>query len=120
MGNKRKNNRAESFLDSIPKASIEELTDTLAEKSKFNFAYFINDNSGQDFRDWTQKQLYELFDKLKEYSKFPYLIGKDKNKVTIQFLYNIVNFQLIQNLKNLNLFHIKLFGQDSILRETQG
>ena len=51
MGNKNKNNRAESFLDSIPKASIEEPTDTLAQKSKFNFAYFINDNTGQDFRD---------------------------------------------------------------------
>ena len=70
MGNKRKNKRAESFLSNIPTASIEEITDTLAQKSKFNFAYFVNDNSGQDFRDWTQKQLYELFDKLKEYSKF--------------------------------------------------
>lgn len=70
MANKVINTRAGSFLDSIPKSSIEEPTDTLAEKSKFNFAYFINDNSGQDFRNWTQKQLYELFDKLKEYSKF--------------------------------------------------
>ena len=70
MGNNAKNKRANSFLSSIPKASIEESTDTLAAKSKFNFAYFISDNSGQDFRDWTQKQLYELFDKLKEYSKF--------------------------------------------------
>jgi hypothetical protein len=37
------------------------------------FAYESNppDSSGQDFRDWTKKQLYELFDKLKEYSKFP-------------------------------------------------
>ena len=71
MSNKRKNKRAESFLSNIPTASIDEATDTLAQKSKFNFAYFINDSAGQDFRDWTQKQLYELFDKLKEYSKFP-------------------------------------------------
>ncbi|RLA78810.1 MAG: hypothetical protein DRG78_14275 [Epsilonproteobacteria bacterium] len=71
MGNKNKNKRAESFLDTIPTASIENPTDILAQKSKFNFAYFINDNSGQDFRDWTNKQLYELLDKLKEYSKFP-------------------------------------------------
>jgi hypothetical protein len=65
-----RNSKKESFLASIPTASIENDTDTIAQKSKFNFAYFINDSAGQDFRDWTQKQLYELFDKLKEYSKF--------------------------------------------------
>ena len=70
MGNRKKNKRAGAFLSSIPTASIEESSDTLAQKSKFNFSYFINDNSGQDFREWSQKQLYELFDKLKEYSKF--------------------------------------------------
>jgi len=67
---KFKNHRRESFLDNIPKASIKEKSDVLATKCKFNFAYFINDNAGQDFKDWTYKQLYELFDKLKEYSKF--------------------------------------------------
>lgn len=71
MGNGTRNTRTESFLDTIPTASIENPTDILAQKSKFNFSYFINDNAGQDFRDWTKKQLYELFDKLKEYSKFP-------------------------------------------------
>ena len=70
MGNKDKNRRVESFLNAIPDASIDDSNDILAQKSKFNFAYFINDNPGQDFRDWTQKQLYELLDKLKEYSKF--------------------------------------------------
>jgi len=70
MGNKKKNRRAGAFLANIPLASIEEATDTLAQKCKFNFAYFVKDNASQDFRDWSQKQLYELFDKLKEYSKF--------------------------------------------------
>ena len=61
-----------SFLNDIPKASIELKTDELAKKCKFNFAYFINNQvAGQDFKDWTHKQLYELFNKLKEYSKFP-------------------------------------------------
>lgn len=73
MGNKNKNTRANRFLqdiESIP--SIEKKEDTISQKSKFNFAYFINgDPTGQDFRDWNHKQLYELFDKLKEYSKFP-------------------------------------------------
>lgn len=71
MGNRNKNTRAAAFITNIPTASIEEVSDILAQKTKFNFSYFINDNAGQDFRDWTQKQLYELFDKLKEYSKFP-------------------------------------------------
>ena len=71
MGNKKKNKRTGAFLASIPLASILDENDTIAQKCKFNFSYFINDNTGQDFRDWTEKQLYELFDKLKEYSKFP-------------------------------------------------
>lgn len=70
MGNKDRNRLAGEFLASIPVASIENKDDILAIKAKFNFAYFINDNAGQDFRDWEHKQLYELFDKLKEYSKF--------------------------------------------------
>jgi len=73
MGNKDKNKQANKFLEAIESiASIENVTDIISQKSKFNFAYFINSNdAGQNFRDWTHKQLYELFDKLKEYSKFP-------------------------------------------------
>jgi len=70
MGNRKKNKRADFFLSNIPLASIDNSSDNLAQKLKFNFSYFINDNSGQDFREWSQKQLYQLFDKLKEYSKF--------------------------------------------------
>jgi hypothetical protein len=65
------NSNKTSFINDILEASIELETDELASKCKFNFAYFINDNAGQDFKDWTHKQLYELFNKLKEYSKFP-------------------------------------------------
>ena len=70
MGNKSKNKRAGAFLSSIPTASIEESSDKLAQKSKFNFSYFISDSAGQNFQDWNHKQLYELFDKLKAYSEF--------------------------------------------------
>jgi len=71
MGNKKINSKTLSFLDSIPLSSIDDKNDIIAQKSKFNFSYFINsDDAGQDFRSWTHKQLYELFDKLKEYSKF--------------------------------------------------
>ena len=68
---KFKNKRKLSFLDSIPKISIDDKDNNIAKRCKFNFSYFINNNSGQDFRDWNYKQLYELLDKLKEYSKFP-------------------------------------------------
>ena len=73
MGNKNRNDRANKFLKAIESiSSIENKEDIISQKSKFNFAYFINnDKAGQDFRDWEHKQLYELFDKLKEYSKFP-------------------------------------------------
>ncbi len=77
MGNQG-NRRTKAFLNSVPTASIELESDSLATKCKFNFAYFINDKAGQDFKDWTHKQLYELFDKLKEYSKFPLSHWKQK------------------------------------------
>jgi len=70
MGNSGINSKTSALFANIPDASIELKTDILATKCKFNFAYFINDNAGQDFRDWNKKQLYELLDKLKEYSKF--------------------------------------------------
>ena len=67
---KFKNRKKLSFLESIPTISIEHKSNDIAKRCKFNFSYFINNNSGQDFREWEHKQLYELFDKLKEYSKF--------------------------------------------------
>jgi len=91
MANKKINSKAASFLESIPESSIENKKDTLAKKSKFNFAYFINDSSaGQDFRDWTYKQLYELFDKIKEYSKFElkYWENKKMGKYSVFSLYD--------------------------------
>jgi hypothetical protein len=71
MGNSGINSKTSALFANIPDASIELKTDILATKCKFNFAYFINDNAGQDFKDWEHKQLYELFDKLKAYSEFP-------------------------------------------------
>lgn len=68
---KYKNSKKESFLRSIPITSLDDDSNNLTIRSKFNFSYFTIDEAGQDFRDWTQNELSKLLDKLKEYSKFP-------------------------------------------------
>lgn len=67
-GNKKK----EAFLANIPNVSLNNQTNDLAERCKFNFSYFVNnDPAGQDFKEWDQNELVKLLEKLKEYSKFP-------------------------------------------------
>ena len=69
---KKGNNKKASFLASIPKISLNASDNDLAQRCKFNFSYFVNDDeSGQDFQEWTHEELIKLLDKLKEYSKFP-------------------------------------------------
>jgi len=68
---KYKNSKKESFLKSIPITSLDDNSNNLTIRCKFNFSYFTIDEAGQDFRDWTQNELSKLLDKLKEYSKFP-------------------------------------------------
>ncbi|HEY4555715.1 MAG TPA: hypothetical protein VIG68_04695 [Lysobacter sp.] len=63
------NNRAKSFLDSLPTTSIESTSDTLTARCKFNFSYFEKQAAGQAFQEWTDGQLAKLLDKLKEYSR---------------------------------------------------
>jgi len=66
---KKGNKRKESFLNSIPKISINNKTDTLAQRCKFNLSYFVNsDSAGQDFKDWEHNELIKLLNKLKDYS----------------------------------------------------
>jgi hypothetical protein len=65
------NSRAEKFLNDLPRASLEDLTDTLTTRCKFNFSYFDVQAAGQDFCDWTPQQLHKLLDKLKAYCQSP-------------------------------------------------
>ncbi len=45
---------------------------TFYELIKFNFSYFDpNQDAGQNFREWNHKQLYELLEKIKEYTTKP-------------------------------------------------
>ncbi|MFH1019939.1 MAG: hypothetical protein V1782_04905 [Pseudomonadota bacterium] len=66
--NKRKNARLESFVT----ASIEDSTDRLTVRCKFNFHYMdFSQPAGQKFNEWNKDQLVKLFDKLKNYSAEP-------------------------------------------------
>ncbi len=66
------NSRKEKFLESIPTACIENKKDRLASKCKFNFSYFCKDQkAGQNFSDWTNKQLIKLLEKLVIYTCEP-------------------------------------------------
>lgn len=80
---KYKNSRKESFLDSIPLASIESPDDRLACKSKFNFAYFDVQESSQSFSDWDKDQLVDLLDKLKNFSREPLGYWKEEGTLVL-------------------------------------
>ena len=65
--NTRKEQRLSEFTKQI---MLETLTDKLTARCKFNFHYFTKDkNAGQEFNEWTHKQLLKLIDKLKAYSE---------------------------------------------------
>lgn len=65
-----KNSRQKAFLDSIPVESLDNSTQDIGDRCKFNFSYFDNSqDAGQDFKDWTNEQIVKMLEKLKEYSK---------------------------------------------------
>lgn len=65
------NSRKYNFLDKLSSLpSLLESSNDLTKRCKFNLSYFDHSQSaGQNFSDLTHKQLYQLFDKLKDYSK---------------------------------------------------
>ncbi len=90
---KFKNNSKESFLATIPILSIDTEDNNIAQRCKFNLSYFINgDEAGQDFKDWNHKQLYELFDKIKEYSKFSLFHWENKKQGNYPVFVNYTQF----------------------------
>lgn len=63
------NHRKSAFLASIPTASIDLPTDTLAKRAKFNFSYFtVQEGVGQSLSDLDEGELRELYEKLKNFS----------------------------------------------------
>lgn len=86
------NSKKDKYLSDFPIVSIEELTDKLTAKSKFNFSYMdFSQSAGQKFVDWNHDQLSKLLDKLYQYSKEPLgywrnqRIGSGGNKVLVVY-----------------------------------
>lgn len=63
------NSRKQTFLEEIPKASIDFEGDLLTGKCKFNFSYYDVQAAGQGFSDWDHERLCKLLNKFVEYSK---------------------------------------------------
>lgn len=75
------NLRKTSFLDSIPTISLDDDTNNLTERCKFNFSYFdVQNNISQEFSDWSHDELIKLLEKLRNYSNFS-LIHWTRQKV---------------------------------------
>lgn len=73
------NSRRDSFLPSIPTASIDSKEDNLTKRCKFNFSYIdFSQSAGQKFEEWTHDQLSKLMDKLCAYCKEPLKYWENK------------------------------------------
>lgn len=68
---KFKNSKKTSFLDSITTISLDDDSNSLTIKCKFNFSYFdVQNGISQGFQDWTHEELVKLLEKLRNYSEF--------------------------------------------------
>lgn len=64
------NSKKDKFLTDFPTASLDNETDKITTKLKFNFSYFDeSQKAGQKFEDWSHQELTKLLNKLKEYSR---------------------------------------------------
>lgn len=67
--NNFRNSSKDAFLQSIPQASIEHQEDTLARRCKFNFSYFTVPENKKGFEVWSQSNLVNLIEKLRDYCR---------------------------------------------------
>jgi len=90
---KKGNSRKDAFLSSLHQISINAKENDLAQRCKFNFSYFVNDDAaGQDFNDWNKDELVKLLNKIKEYSKSPLSYWKTQNVGQYKVLVNYGSF----------------------------
>lgn len=70
MAPKKSNPKKEKFLSNFPQQDfISDISDVKG-KLSFSFKYFDgNQEAGQDFKDWSDKQKQELLEKLRDYSR---------------------------------------------------
>lgn len=67
---KKTNPRKDKFLDSLPKDELVSDISDVKGKLSFNFKYFdASQEAGQDFKNWTDEQKNQLFNKLRDYSR---------------------------------------------------
>src|SRR5689334_5586356 len=73
-----KNDRKSGFLGALPDKSLDDATDDLTARSKFNFSYFDIQPAGQAFNDWDHDELSDLLGKLQEFSRssLDYWVGQ--------------------------------------------
>lgn len=88
-----KNSRKTSFLGAIPKSSIDNKTDDLASRCKFNFSYFTKDpKAGQDFSGWSHRKLILLLNKLKDFSRSPLKKWENESIGSGKKKYNVLQY----------------------------
>lgn len=70
MAPKKNNPRKEHFLSNLPQQEFVSDIAIIKGKLSFNFKFFdSNQEAGQDFKDWNEKQKQELLEKLRDYSR---------------------------------------------------
>lgn len=70
MAPKKNNPRKECFLSNLPNHDIHSDIADVKGKLSFSFKYFDgNQEAGQDFKDWSDKQKQELLEKLRDYTR---------------------------------------------------
>ena len=63
------NSRKRSFFASIPRASLDDDSNNITSKCKFNFSFMdFSQSAGQKFLDWSPKKLNDLLSKLINFS----------------------------------------------------
>ena len=90
FSNKQKN----KYIGSIIDISLEDISNDLTNRMKFNFSYLdTSQEFADDFNDWTDQQRIKLFTKLKEYSRKSILqwkqqfIGSGKKRHSVCVIY---------------------------------
>lgn len=89
MSKKYQNKKKKKFLASLAVLpSLDNNNNDLTKRCKFNFSYFDHSQAaGQKFSEWNHKQLYDLLNKLQNFTKMPLSywqnqkIGGSKSKV---------------------------------------
>ena len=70
MAPKKSNPKKEKFLSNLPQQDLVSDIADVKGKLSFSFKYFDgNQEAGQDFKDWNDKQKQELLEKLRDYSR---------------------------------------------------